>query len=93
MSSPQLTLYLAESGLNWLKLVVLMEEVRDLISYLCLLLSFRSLVFLISEIPGDRVQVFSNNRPQRGDPRFRQGGAQDRGISQAQPQWTHSHTR
>jgi glutathione S-transferase len=26
MSSPQLTLYLAESGLNWLKLVVLMEE-------------------------------------------------------------------
>jgi hypothetical protein len=30
MSSPQLTLYLAESGLNWLKLVVLMEEVRDL---------------------------------------------------------------
>jgi hypothetical protein len=27
MSSPQLTLYLAESGLNWLKLVVLMEEV------------------------------------------------------------------
>jgi hypothetical protein len=27
MSSPQLTLYLAESGLNWLKLLALMEEV------------------------------------------------------------------
>ena len=32
MSSPQLTLYLAESGLNWLKLVVLMEEVSFSIS-------------------------------------------------------------
>jgi hypothetical protein len=50
MSAP-LTLYLAESGLNWLKLVVLMEEVCLMSRFLSATETLFSLACLTSKIP------------------------------------------